>query len=149
MKIVLHDRIDGLGNRGDVVIVADGYARNFLIPGGKASMAAAGAEAQAAQMKRTWEVQNTKDRSGAEEMAKALVARAISISARASAEGKLFGSVSSSDVAEAISNQAGIEIDRKMIEVEDGHIKETGSHMVTVKPHPDVQFPVTVEVTAA
>ena len=148
MKIVLHDRIDGLGNRGDVVVVADGYARNFLIPGGKASMAAAGAEAQAAQMKRTWEVQNTKDRAGAEEMAKALVAQQLSISARASSEGRLFGSISSSDVAKAISEQAGIEIDRKMIELDEG-IKEVGSHMVTVKPHPDVQFPVTVEVTAA
>ena len=148
MKIVLHDRIDGLGNRGDVVIVADGYARNFLIPAGKAHMAAAGAEAQAAQMKRTWEVQNTKDRAGAEHMAKALVVHALTISARASAEGKLFGSVSSSDVAQAISEQAGIEIDRKMIELDEG-IKEVGSHMITRKPHPDVQFPVTVEVTAA
>jgi large subunit ribosomal protein L9 len=148
MKIVLHDRIAGLGNRGDVVVVADGYARNYLIPGGKAHMAAAGAEVQAAQMKRTWEVQNTKDRAGAEDIAKALVAHALTISARASAEGKLFGSVSSSDVAQAISEQAGIEIDRKMIELDEG-IKEVGSHMVTVKPHPDVQFPVTVEVTAA
>lgn len=145
MKIVLHDRIDGLGNRGDVLVVADGYARNYLIPSGKAHMAAAGAEAQAAQMKRTWEVQNVKDRSGAEEMAKALVANTLSIKARASAEGKLFGSVSSADVAQAISEQAGIEIDRKMIDLDEG-IKEVGSHMVTVKPHPDVQFPVTIEV---
>lgn len=148
MKIVLHDRIDGLGGRGDVVEVADGYARNFLIPGGKAHMAAAGAEAQAAAMKRTWQVQNTKDRAGAEEMAKALVARSLTITARASAEGKLFGSVSSSDVAAAISEQAGIEIDRKLIELDEG-IKELGSHMVTVHPHPDVQFPVTIEVVGA
>ncbi len=148
MKIVLHDRIDGLGGRGDVVEVADGYARNFLIPGGKAHMAAAGAEAQAAAMKRTWQVQNTKDRAGAEEMAKALVAKSLSITARASAEGKLFGSVSSADVAQAIAEQAGIEIDRKLIELDDG-IKEVGSHMVTVKPHPDVQFPVTIEVVGA
>jgi large subunit ribosomal protein L9 len=148
MKIVLHDRIDGLGGRGDVVEVADGYARNFLIPGGKAHMAAAGAEAQAATMKRTWQVQNTKDRAGAEEMAQALVARSLSITARASAEGKLFGSVSSADVAAAIAEQAGIEIDRKLIELDDG-IKEVGSHMVTVHPHPDVQFPVTIEVIGA
>lgn len=148
MRIVLHSRIDGLGNRGDVVDVADGYARNFLIPGGKGHMASAGAELQASAMKRTWEVQNTKDREGAEEIAKALVAKSLEISARASGEGKLFGSVSAADVSEAISSQAGIELDRKMIHIHEA-IKELGTHMVTIKPHPDVQFPVTVEVVGA
>ncbi len=148
MRIVLHQSIEGLGNRGDLVDVADGYARNSLIPKGLAQQASAGVEAQASAMKRTWQLRNAKEREAAEEIAKVLVSRPIEIPARAGTEGKLFGSVTSADLATAIQEQTGVEIDRKMIDLGDS-IRTTGSHSVTVKPHPEVQFPIMVSVVEA
>ncbi len=145
MRVVLHESIDGLGNRGDLVEVADGYARNSLIPKGLAQQASSGVEAQADAMKRAWQLKNAKERDAAEEVAKLLVSMPIEIQARAGAEGKLFGSVTSSDIAEAIQAKANVELDRRMISL-DEPIRTTGAHMVMVKPHPDVEFPVTVSV---
>ena len=148
MRIVLHEGIKGLGNRGDVVDVADGYARNYLIPHGKAQMAAPGAEAQAEAMRRAWSLKNAKEREAAEEVAKRLVTTVIAVSARASGEGKLFGSVSPADIAEAISDQTGVLVDRKSVQVDEG-IRTTGTHTVMIQAHDDVEFPVTVEVSPA
>ena len=148
MRIVLHQSIEGLGNRGDLVDVADGYARNSLIPKGLAQQASAGVEAQASAMKRTWQLRNAKEREAAEEIAKVLVSRPIEIPARAGSEGKLFGSVTSADLATAIQEQTGVEIDRKMLDLGES-IRTTGSHSVTVKPHPEVQFPIMVSVVEA
>lgn len=148
MRIVLHEAVEGLGNRGDLVEVADGYARNSLIPKGLAQQASSGVEAQAAAMKRTWQLRNAKEREAAEEIAKVLVTRPIEISARAGAEGKLFGSVTSADLATAIQEQTGVEIDRKMIDLGES-IRSVGSHSVTVKPHAEVQFPIMVTVVNA
>ncbi len=148
MRVVLHEAIEGLGSRGDLVEVADGYARNSLIPKGLAQQASAGVEAQAAAMKRTWQLRNAKEREAAEEIAKVLVAKPIEIPARAGSEGKLFGSVTSADVAAAIVEQTGVEIDRKMIDLGES-IRSIGSHSVTVKPHSEVEFPITVSVIEA
>ena len=148
MRIVLHEGIKGLGNRGDVVEVADGYARNFLIPKGFGQAANAGVEAQAEAMRRAWILKNAKDREAAEEVAKVLVTAIVSISTRASGEGKLFGSVSQSEVVEAIHAQTGVELDRKMIDLPEA-IRAVGTHSVTVHPHAEVQFPVTIEVVAS
>jgi len=148
MRVVLHETIAGLGNRGDIVDVSDGYARNLLIPKGQAQQASPGVEAQAAAMKKSWQARNAKEREAAEEVAKVLVARTVEISARAGAEGKLFGSVTSGDVAEAIQTQVGVELDRRMIAL-DEPIRSTGMHAVTVKPHNDVQFPVSISVVEA
>jgi large subunit ribosomal protein L9 len=148
MRIVLHDRVDGLGNRGDVVEVSDGYARNYLIPSGLARQATPGAEAQAEAMRRSWQLKNTQQREAAEEIAKTLVARPIQVTARAGPGGRLFGSVTTSDIAEAIGAQTGIEIDRRSLSL-DEPIRSVGSHTVRAKPHPEVEFPVTVDVSAA
>lgn len=148
MRIVLLESITTLGNRGDIVEVADGYARNFLIPQGRAQQASPGLESQAATMKKSWQLRNAREREAAEEIAKILVATTVEISARAGGEGKLFGSVTSGDVAEAIIAQVGVEVDRKMIEL-DEPIRSTGVHAVTVKPHSEVQFPVSISVVSA
>ncbi|MDH5519933.1 MAG: 50S ribosomal protein L9 [Acidimicrobiia bacterium] len=145
MRVVLHESIEGLGNRGDLVEVADGYARNSLIPKGLAQQASSGVEAQAEAMKRSWQLKNAKDRDAAEEVAKLLVSTPIEIAARAGAEGKLFGSVTSSDIVEAVNAKAGVELDRRMINLDDS-IRALGSYNVMVKPHPEVEFPVTVTV---
>lgn len=148
MRIVLHESVPGLGNRGDLVDVADGYARNSLIPKGLAQQASAGVEAQAASMKRNWQMRNAREREAAEEIARVLVSRPIEVSARAGSEGKLFGSVTSADLAEAIEAQTGVQLDRKMIDLGES-IRSTGSHSVTVKAHSDVEFPIMVTVVGA
>ncbi|MDH3294543.1 MAG: 50S ribosomal protein L9 [Acidimicrobiia bacterium] len=145
MRVVLHETIAGLGNRGDLVEVADGYARNSLIPKGLAQQASTGVEAQAEAMKRAWRLRNAKDRDAAEEVAKTLVSTPIEIAARAGAEGKLFGSVTAADIAEAIQAKAGVDIDRRMVNLDES-IRNVGTHVVMVKPHPEVEFPVTVSV---
>ena len=148
MRIVLHETVPGLGNRGDLVDVADGYARNLLIPKGLAQQASSGVEAQASAMKRNWQMRNAKEREAAEEVARVLVARSIEVSARAGAEGKLFGSVTAADLVEAIEEQAGVQLDRKMIELSES-IRSVGTHSVTVKAHSEVEFPLTVSVVGA
>ena len=145
MRIVLLQQVAGLGNRGDIIEVADGYARNYLIPSAKAQRATEGVEHQAGAMRKAWQLRNAKDREAAEEVAKALVAKVITITARASGEGKLFGSVSVTDVVDAVTAQTGVELDRKMLDLSEG-IKVVGSHTVMARPHADVEFPVTLEV---
>ncbi|MDH4278510.1 MAG: 50S ribosomal protein L9, partial [Acidimicrobiia bacterium] len=112
---------------------------------GLAQQASSGVEAQAEAMKRSWQLKNAKDRDAAEEVAKLLVSTPIEIAARAGAEGKLFGSVTSSDIVEAVNAKAGVELDRRMINLDDS-IRALGSYNVMVKPHPEVEFPVTVTV---
>lgn len=147
MKVLLRTDVDGVGKRGDLIDVADGYARNFLVPKGFAIRATAGIENQAAAMRRSRDLKDAADRSAAEEIARVLVHTTITVTARAGAEGRLFGSVTSADVAAAIAEQAGIEIDRKLIHL-DEPIKSLGQHTVPAKLHSDVEFPITVEVVA-
>jgi len=90
-------------------------------------------------------LKNAKDRDAAEEVAKVLVSTPIEVAARAGAEGKLFGSVTASDIADAIQASANVELDRRMVNLEDS-IRNTGTYVVMVKPHPEVEFPVTVSV---
>lgn len=148
VQLILRDNVAGLGRRGDVVTVAPGYARNFLVPRGLAIPATAGSQAQAEIMRRKQSVQDAKDREGAEELAKQLVSRSIGVSARAGSGGKLFGSVTAVEIAAAIAKQAGIEVDRKAIHL-DEHIKTTGTHQVQVRLHSDVEIPLTVEVSGS
>jgi large subunit ribosomal protein L9 len=148
MKIVLRSDLDRVGKRGDLLEVADGYARNYLIPHGLAIPATDGIEQQAASMRRSRDLRDSKDREGAEAVARKLVPMVITIPARAGTEGRLFGSVTHHDVIEAVKEQAGIELDRHRIVTEDS-IKTTGTHEVGVRLHPEVQFQVTVEVVPA
>ena len=112
-KVILRADVDGVGKRGDICEVSNGYARNFLLPRGLAITASDGAVNQAASMRRSRDLRDAADRSAAEEVARTLVARTITISAKAGAEGKLYGSVTSADVVEAVSDQAGVELDRR------------------------------------
>ena len=145
VKVILRADVSGLGKRGDIVEVTKGYARNFLAPRSLAFKATNGATAQADAMRRSRDVKDAKDREGAEDIAKVLVARTIEIPARVGSGGRLFGSVTSSEVAEAVLEQTGIELDRKDLHMEE-HIKDLGTHHVFARLHTDVQFPITVEV---
>jgi large subunit ribosomal protein L9 len=148
MKLLLRSDVAGLGLKGDVVEVADGYGRNYLVPRGMAILASAGVERQASAMRRSRKVRDTADRSAAEDIARVLVPAVITVSARAGAEGKLFGSVTTSEVADAVQEQLGIELDRRLLHV-DEPIRELGSHGVQARLHTDVQFQISIEVVAA
>ncbi len=147
VKVILRADVSGLGKRGDIVEVSKGYARNFLSPRALAFPATDGATAQAEAMRRSRDVKDAKDREGAEEIAKVLVARTIEIPAKVGSGGRLFGSVTTTEVADAVLEQTGIELDRKDLQMEE-HIKELGTHHVVARLHADVQFPITVEVVA-
>jgi large subunit ribosomal protein L9 len=147
MQVVLRTDVDGLGKKGDILDVADGYARNFLIPRGRAIKATPGVQAQADAMRRSRDLKDAKDREAAETVARTLVPAVIRITARAGAEGKLFGSVTAADVIEAVAKQSGVELDRRQVHLEEP-IKSLGTHEVPVRLHADVQFAVTLEVTA-
>ena len=145
IQVILRSDVDGLGKRGDIVEVSDGHARNFLLPKGKAMKASPGAVSQAAKMRRARDLRDASDRDAATTVASTLVPKVISISARAGMEGKLFGSVTSSDVVAAVEEQTGIVLDRKLVHI-DEQIKTTGQHTVTAALHSDVSFPITIEV---
>jgi large subunit ribosomal protein L9 len=148
VKMLLRQNVAGVGRRGDIVEVSPGYARNFLEPRGLAIKATPGGAAQAEAMRRSQSIKDAKDRESAEEIAKILVSRTITVKARAGAGGKLFGSITNVEIAHAIADQANVELDRKTIHL-DEHIKTIGSHQVQIRLHGDVEFPVTVEVTGS
>ncbi len=147
MRLILRADVEGVGNKGDLVEVSRGYGRNYLLPRGLAFAASAGAEAQAEGMRRSREVKDTAARAAAEEVATSLVNSPVVIVARVGADEKLFGSVTTADIAAAIAEQKGVEIDRKQIQL-DEPLRTAGTHLVPVKLHASVEFPVTVEVGA-
>ncbi len=147
MRLILRNDLAGIGKRGDIVEVADGHARNYLLPKGFALRATDGAVNQAKSMRRARDLRDAADRESAQTIASALVAKTIVIKAKAGSEGKLFGSVTTSDIAQAIHAQAHISIDRKKLHVE--QIKSLGTYSVSVKLHSDVEFPVSVDVVKA
>ncbi len=147
MTIVLRSDVKGLGHKGDVVDVADGYAQNFLIPRGLAMRATAGNQDQAAAMKRSRDVRDARLRADAEEVARDLVAKVVTIPARAGAEGRLYGSVTMADVSEAVGTQTNHELDRRQLST-DEPIRDLGTHLVLARLHDDVQFQFSVEVVS-
>ena len=148
MKVVMRSDLAQVGKKGDIIDVADGYARNFLVPKGLAFPATPGVEAQATAMRRGRDLRDASDRAAAETVAKALVPRIITIPARAGAEGKLFGSITTTEIAAAVAAQTDIEIDRRKLHLDDP-IRTVGTHRVPAKLHHDVEFPITVEVVAS
>jgi len=147
VKVILRADVPDVGHKGDVLDVADGYARNFLVPRGLAMAASKGALAQAESMRRARAVRDTRDREAAEEIATKLTPLTITIPARAGAEGRLFGSVTPADVAAAIESQSGVEVDRKRLHL-DEPIRALGAHEIPLRLHPEVEVRLSVEVVA-
>lgn len=148
MKVVLRSDVPGVGKRGDITEVADGFARNFLVPEGRAIVATEGIAGQAAAMRRSRDLKDARDREGAEAIARKLVPAIVRIEARAGSEGRLFGSVTATDVVEAVAAQSGVELDRRRLVIEDT-IKTLGTHEVGVRLHPEVEFRLTLEVVSS
>ena len=148
MKIILIKDVPELGGKGEIVDVADGYARNYLVPRKMAVKATRGAVAQAEGMRQAAIDAAARAREEADNLATALSGTRVVVAARAGDEGKLFGSIGTSDVAEAITKFTGVEIAAKTV-VLAAPIKDIGLHEVKVKPHADVEFPVTLDVIPA
>lgn len=147
VKVILRSDLDGVGKRGDIVEVAAGHARNFLLPKGHAIVASDGAIEQAAKMRRARDLRDSEAREQASAIASTLVPKVITVTSKAGPEGKLFGSVTGADIVAAVREQANVELDRKQLDVDT--IKTVGQHTVTASLHDDVSFPITIDVVAA
>ncbi|HEX6222251.1 MAG TPA: 50S ribosomal protein L9 [Acidimicrobiia bacterium] len=148
MKLILTADVDPLGKRGDVVDVADGYARNYLLPRQKAIKANEGALAQAEAIREARIEAERRAKEEAENIATQLVGSRVVLAAQAGDEGQLYGSVGVTDVVEGIKRFTGIELDRSQVEIGEP-IKAIGLHEVQVKVHADVEFPLTLDVIPA
>jgi large subunit ribosomal protein L9 len=148
MRIVLRADVDNVGKKGDIIDVADGFARNYLLPKGMAIKASDGVVSQASAMRRSRDLKDAKDREAAETVARTLVPKVIRVKARAGAEGRLFGSVTAPEIAAAVLEQTGVELDRRRLQLDDP-IRSVGTHEVPVKLHSDVEFRITLEVEKA
>jgi large subunit ribosomal protein L9 len=148
MKLILTQQVSGLGAPGEVVEVKDGYGRNFLIPRGLAMTWSRGAEKQVAQIRRGREVREIADLGQAQDVAAQLGSLTVSLPARAGQGGRLFGSVTAADVVDAVKAAGGPTLDKRRVELPAAHIKTVGTHTVSVRLHPEVAAPITLEVTA-
>jgi large subunit ribosomal protein L9 len=148
MKIILQKPVDKLGVPGDVVDVADGYARNYLMPRGLAVKATKGGVKHEESLKRAHAVRVNAAKAEAEQVAQRLTASPVSVAAHAGEEGKLFGSITPADVAEAIESQTGIRVDRHDVHM-DEPIRSVGVHEVKVHLYAEVDPIISVEVVAS
>jgi large subunit ribosomal protein L9 len=146
MEVILREDIEKLGNRGSVVKVAPGYARNFLIPRRLAVAATDANKKIVAQEREAWLRKEAKLKTEADDLAKLLSAVTLTISQRAGEEGHLFGSVTSKDIAEALEKQ-NFNIERKKIQLEE-NIRQVGEHKVPIRLYRDVTAEITVNVVA-
>jgi len=144
MKVILKDDVKNVGNMGDIVKVADGYARNYLVPRGLAVEASSKNVKSVEHEKRIIQEKSKKIKISAQDFSDRLSKVTLVMKANAGEEGKLFGSVTTMDIAEALKNE-GFDIDKKKISL-DEPIKRLGEHTVNVKIHPEITTNVTVQV---
>ncbi|HSJ34152.1 MAG TPA: 50S ribosomal protein L9 [Acidimicrobiia bacterium] len=148
MRLLLTADVPSLGNKGDVVDVSDGYARNYLLPKKKGVKATDGAVRQADAMRQAREESERQAKEQAERVATQLVGTRVVIAAQAGDEGKLYGSVGIVDVVEGIRKFTGVEIDRKAV-ILPTPIRDIGLHEVQIHLHSQVEFPITLDVIPA
>ncbi|MFP3881522.1 MAG: 50S ribosomal protein L9 [Actinomycetota bacterium] len=148
MKLILTADVDPLGKRGDVVDVADGYARNYLLPKQKAIKANEGALRQAEAVREARLEAERRAKEEAENIATQLVGSRIVLAAQAGDEGQLYGSVGTADIVEGIKRFTGVELKKEQVELA-APIKAIGLHEIHVKAHEEVEFPLTVDIIPA
>ncbi|MFI2281403.1 50S ribosomal protein L9 [Nocardia beijingensis] len=150
MKLILTADVDNLGAPGDTVEVKDGYGRNYLLPRGLAIVASRGAQKQVEGIRRAQEARRVRDLDHANELKQAIEnLESVSLAVKTAGTGKLFGSVTQSDVAAAVKAAGGPVVDKRSIELPKAHIKTTGKHGIAVHLHPDVVAKFDLTVTAA
>ena len=148
MKLILTQEVSGLGAPGDIIEVRDGYGRNYLVPRGLAIAWTKGGEKQVTQIKRARETRDVRDLGHAQQIKTALEKLSVSLSVRAGQGGRLFGSVTVTDVVAAVRRAGGPDLDRRRVELP-GHVKNTGLHVATVRLHPEVTAKINLQVVAA
>ncbi len=148
MEIILKQDFTGLGYKNDLLKVKDGYARNYLIPKGIAVIATKSTKKALAELKKQQAFKEDKIVKEAETLAQALEGTELTIGVKAGTSGKIFGSVNSIVVANAIQEQKSLEIDRKLIELNEDHIKEVGKYQAKIKLHKNVEVAIELDVVA-
>lgn len=145
MKLILTQEVAGLGDAGDIVEVKDGYGRNYLLPRGLAIGWTRGGEKQVTQIKRARKSREIRNLDHAKEVKAEIEALTVNVPAKAGDSGKLFGSVTNTDVMNAIKAAGGPLVEKRNVQIS-APIKKTGSHAVAIDLHPDVVARVTIEV---
>ena len=145
MKIVLQKPVQNLGEPGDLVQVADGYARNYLIPRGLAMPATKGSVQHAERVKALRSRRAEREKGEAEALAARLAKTPVRLTAQAGEEGKLFGSVTAHQVADAIEQQLGEKVDHRNLRLEEP-IRSLGAHTIRMHLHPEVDASITIDV---
>ena len=148
MEIILLQKVDNVGGIGDLVRVKSGYARNYLIPQGKATLATPENKAKFELRRAELEAKAAAEVAAAQARAKKLEGLTLKIEMQAGAEGKLFGSVGTVDIAEAIAKQ-GVEVERSEIRLPDGPLRSVGDHQVVLHLHTDVNVEIKIVIEAA
>ena len=148
MEIILKQDFTGVGYKNDLLKVKDGYARNYLIPKGIAVIATKSTKKALAELKKQQAFKEDKIVKEAETLAQALEGTELTIGVKAGTSGKIFGSVNSIVVANAIQEQKSLEIDRKLIELNEDHIKEVGKYQAKIKLHKNVEVAIALDVVA-
>ncbi len=145
LKVILIADVEGLGSRGETVEVKDGYANNYLIPKGLAVRSTKGRAREAEQLAKEKMAKADRELRRAEEAAQLISGHTFEVKAKAGEEGKLFGTITSKDVAELLKEELGLEVDRKKIHLQE-HIKTLGFHEARIKLHPQVEAIVHLKV---
>jgi large subunit ribosomal protein L9 len=145
MQVILLEKVTNLGTLGDVVKVKDGYGRNFLIPQGKAKRATEANKAEFAAKRVELEKKQAEVLAAAQARAEKLAGFMLQITQKAGVDGRLFGSVTNHDIAEALTAQ-GFEVTKAEIRMPEGPLKTVGDHHISVAPHSDVVVDITVSV---
>ena len=148
MKVILLSDVKALGKKGDVVEVAEGYARNFLLPRNLVSEANKGALAAHADQQRAQEKREAQTLADAKELASKIETTQLAVKAKAGGNGKLFGAVTNADVADAIASTLAIDVDKHKIEIK-SQIKALGAYPVEIKLHRNVVAKATINVVSA
>ncbi|CAE6492706.1 LSU ribosomal protein L9P [Nitrosomonas nitrosa] len=145
MQVILLEKIANLGQLGDIVNVKRGYARNYLIPQGKAKWATENAIADFNARRAELEKKQAESMASAQALAAKLDGLMLQITQKSGVDGKLFGSVTNANIAEALKEQ-GYEIDKSMIRMPDGQLKQVGDYTLTIALHSDISAHITVSV---
>jgi large subunit ribosomal protein L9 len=147
MEVILLQKVANLGNIGDRVKVRSGFGRNFLLPQGKATLATPEHVARFEAVRAELEKAAREQLEGAEQRAAAMKEFKLTITAKAGTEGKLFGSIGTSDIAEACT-KAGLKVERSEVRLPNGPLRMVGEHTVSLHLHADIDVPVAVSIVA-
>lgn len=137
MEVILYEKIDRLGDIGDLVNVKAGFARNYLLPQGKAKVATEENKAEIEARRAELEKQAAEARANAEQRREQIEALSVSITARSGTEGKLFGSIGNIDIAAAVT-EAGVAVEKREVRLPEGPIRQAGEYEITLHLHTDV-----------